>query len=159
MKPNEIHLNDDRLAWADGCGALGPMVNPRTIVAAGGLLLNAAVVGRALLLSVRPNYVEGARSYHFAMPLPGDAPPTVVGQISPAGEIGLVPNPKALAPLSDATGRDQAVIAREALVAVACALRDAGLPGRTPLDHITLAAVREIGAFDEPPATLGELAD
>ncbi len=147
--PTKIVLNEKTLAWPAACKVIKRGTSSEAIVAAGGLLLKAAIHADALLLHIQPNYVNGQRTYHYNMKLPADSVP-MSGSINPSGSMSLIFGPEALdhPPLP----------LRHACISVARALVEGGLDERYALEPISQMALREVEAFEAPPTTIGELA-
>jgi hypothetical protein len=114
------------------------------------MLWKAALWSDGLAMNIGPHFVDGRRAYHYNMPLPDGAGPAVSGAVNPGGTVTM------LAEAGDPPA-DPADVA-SACIAVARLLTEAGLPGRCRLDEISRAGLAEVGAFAEPPMTVGELA-
>ncbi len=145
--PATLTLNGQAMPWPAGCRALSACTGGQVVRLSGGLLLKAALGPDTLHLRVEPNFIDGQRVYHYGMTLPAGLGPVVTGQVSPVGAVALLFAPAEPDPL------------RRTCRLLARALRDSGLPAGAPLEPVTQQALREVGAFATPPATLGELAE
>lgn len=150
-QPETMTINGRATSWTEGCNALRTFTRPDAIVIAGGLLLKAAIAGDSLLMLVEPNFINGRRVMHYDMLLPPDAGPTLIGDVNPNGTTRLLFAPDALV--------HGAAALRLTCIAVAQAMVEGGLDPQCPLPNVSKMALAESGAFDSPPATIGELAE
>ena len=149
--PDTLVLNGQPLSWARACEAMSPLGRRENLVAAGGMLLKAALVGDALHLRIQPNFIEGQRTYHYDMPMPPGAGPALRGDLNANGSVALLFE-------SGALSAGKSILSRTCR-ALAAALLAAGLSRSAPLTAVSGQGLLEAGAVAHPPATLGELAD
>lgn len=136
------------LTWSAGCEKLRPMTGREAIVAGGGLLVKSAEVAGLLHLRVEPNFREGQRVYHYGMTLPDEAQTTLTGDVTPNGVAWL--------PGRVEFDADQL---RRLCIRTARAFVEAGLSPQCPLRDVCRNGLVEAGAFEQAPATVGELAE
>lgn len=146
----KVSFNGEAISQPAALDHLRPMLRRSSVVAGGGMLWKAALWSDGLAIHIGPHFIEGQRAYHYDMALPADAGPVLTGSIRPDGRVSL---------LFDAPAADEdPTVLRRTCEAVAGLLIDAGLPRRCRLDEISRAGLAEVGAFAEPPMTVGELA-
>ena len=150
-QPRRITVNGASMDWADGCRSFCGLTGQDAIIAAGGLLLKAAMDAEGqLVLFLGPNYRNGQRMYHYNMIPPSGCGLAVSGGINPNGTMTLLPDPQTQ-PADVAQVGATCILAARALV-------DAGLDPGMPLVELSRQALSGTGVFEPAPQTIGELA-